>query len=80
MKSARILVNNWENPQAYEKAILKEFAWMKAEREVLDKALQGKKLGLFDAQVFVKSTQRFKLNLDYRRSLSLLRSINRVDT
>ncbi len=79
MESARILVNNWENPQAYENAILKEFAWMKAERMVLDKALQGKRLGLLDARVFVKSTQRFKLNLDYRRSLSLLRSINRID-
>jgi flavin-dependent dehydrogenase len=79
MKSARILVDNWANRKDYEKSILKEFAWMKAERRVLDKALQGKRLGLLDARVLMNSGKRFRMNLAYKLSLSLLRSINRID-
>jgi flavin-dependent dehydrogenase len=79
MMSARILIENWEHPDSYEKAILEEFAWMKAERKVLDKAVQGKRLGLIDARAFMNSTKRFKMDLSYGQSLSLLRSINRIE-
>jgi flavin-dependent dehydrogenase len=79
MKSARILVENWGNPEAYQAAILKEFSWMKDERMVLNKAVQGKRLGLLDARVLMNSTKRLKMNLTYDQSLALLKSINRID-
>ena len=51
LKSASLLLANWEYPDAYQRAILKEFSWMKEERRVVNKVVQGKCLGLFDARV-----------------------------
>ncbi len=78
LKSARLLLANWEDPDAYQRAILKEFSWMKGERKLVDKAAQGKRLGLFDVKILNNSTKRFRMDLDYNQGLSLLKSLTRV--
>ncbi len=78
LKSASLLLDNWEDPEAYEKAILKEFSWMKGERKIVDKAAQGKRMGVFDARIFVNSTKRFEMNINCNQGLSLLRSISKT--
>lgn len=79
LKSARLLLANWENPDAYREAILKEFSWMKDERKVVDKASQGQRPGLFDAKILKHSAQRFNMDLDYNQGLYLLRSLVRME-
>jgi len=39
MKSVQILLQHWDDPEAYTKHILKEFRWMEKERQVIDKLL-----------------------------------------
>jgi hypothetical protein len=72
------LLANWEDPDAYQRAILEEFSWMKEERKLVDKAAQGKQLGLFDVKILSNSTKRFRMDLDYTQGLSLLKSLTRV--
>jgi len=78
LKSVRILLDNWESPQAYQRAILKEFLWMKAERKLVDRVVRGKRLGLFDVQVLKHGTKRFRININYDQGLDLIRSIIRI--
>jgi flavin-dependent dehydrogenase len=76
--SAKILLDNWDDPEAYREAILKEFAWMKDERQLVNKMVQGKKIGIFDAATFSTSAKRLKMNLDYSQALGLLSTVNRT--
>jgi len=36
MKSVRLLLEHWEDPEAYTRALLREFDWMKKERQLID--------------------------------------------
>ncbi len=78
LKSARLLLANWEDPSAYQRAILKEFSSMKEERKVVEKARQGKRIGLIDAWVLKNSTKRLSMNLELYQALRLLRSITKI--
>ena len=78
LKSACLLLANWEDPDAYRRAILKEFSWMKEVRKIVDKAVQGKRLGLFDTRVLKNSAKRFRISLELNQVLNLLRSITRI--
>jgi flavin-dependent dehydrogenase len=78
LKSALLLVDNWENPEAYQKAILEEFVSLKEERSVIDKALQGKHLGLSEGLILKKSTERFGINVGFKLGTQLLKSITRM--
>jgi flavin-dependent dehydrogenase len=78
LKSAELLLANWEDPKAYERAILKEFSWMEEERKIVDKAARGKRMGLFDARILNNSTRRFGMNLDYNQGLTLLKGISKM--
>jgi flavin-dependent dehydrogenase len=78
VKSAAIMLANWEAPEAYREAILREFSWMKEERQVLDKMVLGKKLGIFDAAALSHTAKRLKMNLDYVQALNLLSTVNRT--
>ena len=78
LKGAHLLLANWDDPEAYQNAILDEFSWMIHERKVVDKAVQGKELGILDARVLNNSTKRFKIFLNFNQGLQLLKSITRV--
>ncbi len=72
MKSAELLFKNWEYPQRYAKAILKEFSWMKAERHIWDKALQGKALSVIDFIYRVKNARRFGTNVGLKELITFI--------
>jgi flavin-dependent dehydrogenase len=78
LKNAILLAANWENPETYQQAILKEFASFKEERIVIDKAIGGKQLGLSEGLIIQKSTERFGVNVGFRLGMQLLKSITRM--
>ena len=47
--------------------MLDEFSWLKHERKVVDKAMRGKLLSLFDGLILRNSTQRFGIHIGYLR-------------
>jgi flavin-dependent dehydrogenase len=55
--------------------MLENLGWLKKERKVVDKAIQGEPLGLFDGLILRKSTQRFGINIGYRQGSALLKSL-----
>jgi flavin-dependent dehydrogenase len=78
LKSARILVENWDNPANYQRAVLKEFSWMRKERNLLDKAIKGKQWGLLDAWILMNDTKRYDMMLNFNQGKRLLQSITRI--
>ena len=75
MKSAQILVNTWDDPNAYTEAILKEFHWMTSERRVIDK-LRGKdRLGLREAWVLKKNSRRMGFQLGLRDATMFIKKL-----
>jgi flavin-dependent dehydrogenase len=79
LTSARLLLKNWDDPDAYRRSILKEFLWMKKERSVIDKAMQGKRINLFDARILKKNTKRLSANFRPYQALRILKSLVKFD-
>jgi flavin-dependent dehydrogenase len=65
MKSAQILMKNWDDPDAYTRAILEEFHWMTGERRVIDKLMGMDPMGLRDEWILRKNSRRmgFRIGL-----------------
>jgi flavin-dependent dehydrogenase len=75
MRSAQIALENWHEPDKYEEAILREFSWMKSERSVIDK-LRGKDtLGLKDAWVLKKNSERMAIQVGLKDAFVLLKNL-----
>jgi flavin-dependent dehydrogenase len=72
MKSARILLRHWENPDGYTRALLKEFGWMERERRVVDKLRRNEPLGLRDAWVVRKNSRRMNMKMRIKEAVLLL--------
>ncbi len=75
LKSAQILLDYWEDPSGYKKAILREFHWMKNERTVIDKLRRSEPLGLKDAWVLKKNSRRMGMQVGLKESLQLLNNL-----
>jgi len=75
MASTKILLNNWENPEGYTRAILKEFKWMESERRVVDKIVARKSLGLGDARVILENSGRMGIRIGMIDALILARAL-----
>ena len=73
MKSALILLENIDSPVDYERAILKEFAWMEKEREVVERLQSGKPIGLGSALVLQRNTRRMEMKMGLWDAFRLLR-------
>ena len=76
MKSVQLLLQNWENPEAYTKAILKEFRWMENERQVIDRLLSKGTLKIKDAWVLKKNSRRMGMQVGLKEALLLLRALS----
>ncbi|NJD53654.1 MAG: NAD(P)/FAD-dependent oxidoreductase [Candidatus Methanoperedens sp.] len=72
MRSAQILVENWDDPSAYEHAIQKEFAWMEDERRVMDRLRKGAYIGIRDGWTLQKTTKILNMKLHLWEALKLL--------
>ena len=73
MKSALILLENFYSPVDYERAILREFAWMDKEREVVERLQSGKPIGLGSALVLQRNTRRMEMKMGLWDAFRLLR-------
>jgi len=63
MKNVRLLLEWWDDPVRYTKAVQKEFAWMKGERMVIDRLRRNEALGLKDAWVLRKNSRRMGMQV-----------------
>jgi flavin-dependent dehydrogenase len=63
MKSAQILIDNWDSPDRYRESILKEFGWIDDERRVIDKLRKRKPLNVGDALVIKNNSKRIGINI-----------------
>ena len=75
MKSVQLLLQNWENPEAYTKSVLKEFRWMEKERQVIDKLLSHGSLQIKDAWVLKKNSRRMGMQVGVKEAIALLRAL-----
>ncbi|MGD2127426.1 MAG: hypothetical protein PVG99_15215, partial [Desulfobacteraceae bacterium] len=75
MKSVKIILEHWDDPEGYTKTILKEFEWMKKERAVIDKLLAGDHLRIKDAWVLKKNARRMAMQIDIKDAFVLLKSL-----
>jgi len=75
MKSAQILLQNWDDPEEYTYAILNEFAWMEDERLVIDKLRQGKTIGMKDALVLKKNSERMGMEIGLKEAAMLMKRL-----
>jgi flavin-dependent dehydrogenase len=72
MRSVELLLEHWDHPEAYTRAVLAEFAWMAPERRVVDKLRQGRRLGLRDAKVLKDNSRRMGMRVGLREAALLL--------
>jgi flavin-dependent dehydrogenase len=79
LKSARLLLDNWDDPDAYQYSILREFLWMKKERSVIDKVIKGRSINLFDARILKNNTRRLGMKLGSYQALKILKSMTKLD-
>jgi flavin-dependent dehydrogenase len=76
MLTVKMLLKHWDDPQAYEKAVLREFGWMEEERRVVDKLLEGSVLGLRDARVLKNNSRRMGMRIGVADAASLLKNLH----
>ncbi len=58
MRSVRLLLDCWDDPEAYTEKILREFEWLDEERKVVDKMVHSEKLNILDALVLLRNSRR----------------------
>jgi len=75
MKSAQILLDYWDDPGGYEKAILREFNWMKSERTIIDKLRRNVILSVKDAWVLKKNSRRMRMEVGLKEAIGLLKNL-----
>ncbi len=75
MKSVQLLIQWWDDPSHYTKAILKEFDWMKKERIVIDKLRKKEGLSLQDAWVLKKNSRRMGMQVGLKDAAALLKRL-----
>lgn len=73
MKSALLLLENIDSPADYERAILREFAWMEKEREVVERLQSVKPIGFGSALVLQRNTRRMDMKMGLWDAFKILR-------
>jgi flavin-dependent dehydrogenase len=72
MRSVELLLENWDEPQAYVEAVLAEFEWMRAERAIVDRLRQAQHLGIREALVLRRNAKRMGMQVGLRDAIALL--------
>jgi flavin-dependent dehydrogenase len=75
MRSVQILLEWWDKPDGYAKALLDEFSWMKNERRVIDKLRTNREPGLRDAWTLKKNSRRMAMKVGLKEALALMRHL-----
>jgi flavin-dependent dehydrogenase len=63
MRSAQILLNNWDNHDSYRESILSEFSWIRNERKLVDKFRNMAPLNMGDAWILKNNSKRIGVNI-----------------
>jgi flavin-dependent dehydrogenase len=72
MRSVELLLANWDDAEAYTRAVLAEFAWMEDERAIVDRLRRNDSLRVTDARVLKKNATRMGMRVGLRQALALL--------
>jgi hypothetical protein len=75
MRSVQLLIQWWNDPAGYTRAILKEFHWMEKERQVINKLKNCEHLTLRDAWVLKKNARRMGMQVGLTEAAALLRHL-----
>ncbi len=75
MRSVQILMDCWDDPSRYTKAILKEFHWMKSERKVINKLKGNEPVGVNDAWILKKNSKRMGMQVGLRAAAILVKHL-----
>jgi flavin-dependent dehydrogenase len=75
MRSVQLLLDHWEDPANYTRAVLKEFEWMTRERHVVNKLLAASPLGVKDAWVLRKNSRRMAMKVGFKEALGFLKTL-----
>ena len=75
MKCVQLLLERWNDPYGYEKAVLREFRWMEDERRVIDKLRHRETLGLRDAWVLKKNSRRMSMEVGLKEAKVLMKRL-----
>ncbi len=75
MRSVELLLGAWNDAGRYRQTVLEEFAWMEEERGVLDTLRDGRGVGLRQARVLHRNSQRMGMQVGMREALSLLKNL-----
>lgn len=77
MKSVKLMLEHWQDPDAYTAAVLKEFDWMEKERHVIDKLLAATPLGLKEAWVLRKNSRRMAMQVGLKEAIMFLKALRK---
>ncbi len=72
MRSVELLLEHWDRPRGYAEAVLAEFAWMKAERAIVDRLRGARHLGIRQALVLKRNAKRMGMQVGLREAVALL--------
>jgi flavin-dependent dehydrogenase len=75
LRSAQLLVKWWDDPLRYQRAVLREFRWMREERKVVDKLRRNEALRLKDAWVLKKNSERMGMEVRVKEANKLLKNL-----
>jgi len=75
MRSAKILLDHWNDPAGYKEALLREFSWMEGERRVIDKFRTREPVSVKDAWVLKKNSRRMGMQVGIKEAIRLLKNL-----
>jgi flavin-dependent dehydrogenase len=75
MRNVQLLLSTWDNPDAYTKAVLAEFRWMKDERGVIDKLRRSAGVGIREACVLRKNSKRMGMQVRLKDAIALMKNL-----
>ena len=75
MRSVQLLLDAWDKPEHYREAVLGEFRWMKDERRIIDMLRKAEGLGIREARVLRRNSQRMGMRVGLREAIALLKNL-----
>lgn len=77
LASAKLLLENWDDPERYTARLLRSFSWMTGERTVIDRVWRKERLTIADWAVLRGTGKRMGSEVSLAEVRSLLRCLNK---
>ena len=75
MRSAQILIDNWDRPGNYRESILREFGWIDDERRLIDKFVKKKLLNVGDALIIKNTSKRIGMKIGLAQAVMFMKRL-----